>query len=186
MASGSEEEEENDIEHSHGIMTLFSRTNGQASPTKTGSQPSHQQSSTPGSSVGMIGYESLVRFPQLVELCQTLLKKLEESLSKLETLQSDLDKRRQLLEAFRNEADNLQSWLNGAKDQKKGTLDTEVAFNHPLHYISLFSYFSQRLWLRRQQTTSSLFSLCTSSPMRCLLYQPISRTKRLSKQQSLS
>ena len=138
MASSSEEEENEDVEHSHGIMTLFSRTNGQqASTAKTGSQP--QQSSTnalkpPGSSVGMIGCESLVRFPQLVELCQSLLKKLEHCLTNLETLRSDLDKRKRLLEAFQNEAANLQSWLNGAKDQKKGTLDTEVARIHILHY----------------------------------------------------
>ena len=133
-----EEEEEEEEEHSHGIMGLLSnegRPAGAALVNKTSPQLVHTctQSGTTtlkphgsGSNVGMIGYESLVRYPQLIELAQTLLRKLGEVLSNIDSLRTDLEKRRKVLEVFWNEANALKAWLKTAKDQKKATLDNEV------------------------------------------------------------
>ena len=120
-----EEEEEEEEEHSHGIMGLLSNE-GTHSLVHTQSGITTLKPHGSGSNVGMIGYESLVRYPQLIELAQTLLRKLGEVLSNIDSLRTDLEKRRKVLEVFWNEANALKAWLKTAKDQKKATLDNEV------------------------------------------------------------
>ena len=120
-----EEEEEEEEEHSHGIMGLLSNE-GTHSLVHTQSDITTLKPHGSGSNVGMIGYESLVRYPQLIELAQTLLRKLGEVLSNIDSLRTDLEKRRKVLEVFWNEANALKAWLKTAKDQKKATLDNEV------------------------------------------------------------
>ena len=108
-----------------------------STPSRTGSQLPHSQPrfntttlKPPNSSVGMIGYESLVRYPQLIQLCETLLRKYEGVISNLETLTSDLGKRRRILEQFWNAATSLQTWIKSIDEtelKNDGTSDKEVS-----------------------------------------------------------
>lgn len=129
LQSVPEDSDDEDMrDHSHGMIQLLAKSNQQPSrnyqnvPSRSdnvavngeASQGSPQTSTLPPSksAVGVVGYESLVRYPQLIQLCKTLMKKLEEIDSKLEVVGSDLDKRRSILEQFWTGITALSTWIS--------------------------------------------------------------------------